>query len=109
MAVIGHRIDYKARMMDHDPFLIGVSASTPEGNGVLVHHASFHGRSVTLPSDFNLSTGNYYKNHPAFGLSSGTTGELHPSLFQAFAIAQRALDYRSSTCLTSGSLLAATL
>lgn len=99
MAVVVHRIDKKAGMMDHHPFLIRLSTSTtPEGNGVLVHHASFPGRSVPLPTDLNLlTTGDYYKNNPTFGLSSGSTGQLPPSLFRAFDIAHSALGSTGST------------
>lgn len=95
MAIIGHRIDQKDKMMDHDPFFIGFSASMPYGNGVLVHHASYEGRSVRLPSS---SIGaNYFKDHPPFGLSSGSTGQLPATLFQAFDMAHRALSSTSST------------
>lgn len=98
MAVVLHRIDDKAGMMDHHPFLIRLSGLIAEGNGVLVNHAAFLGRSVPLPDDLNLlTTGNYYKNQPPFGLSSGSTSQLHPSLFQAIDIAQRALGSTAST------------
>ena len=98
MAIIGHRIDRKAGMMDHHPFLVRFSASAPEGRGVLVDHASFDGRSLPLPSNLNaLDAGSYYMNHPPFDLSSGSTDQLAPSLRKAFDIAQRAL---ASSCST---------
>src|SRR6266446_824730 len=41
MAIIGHRIDQNAGMMDHHPFVIRVSGLTPYGEGVLIEHAAF--------------------------------------------------------------------
>ena len=95
MAIVGHRIDQKAGMMDHDPFLIAVSASMPYGNGVLIHHASYDGRSVRLPS--SSMGANYFRDHSPFGLSSGSTGQLPATLFHAFDIAHRALSSTSAT------------
>ena len=95
MAVIGHRIDQTAGKMDHDPFLIRMSGSTPHGNGVLIHHASFPGRSTTLPS--SSTPENYYRDHPLFGLSSGSTSSLPAPLYEAFNIAQLALGSTGAT------------
>ena len=97
MAVIGHRIDQTAGKMDHDPFLIRMSGSTPHGKGVLIHHASFPGRSTTLPS--SSTPENYYRDrdHPLFGLSSGSTSSLPAPLYRAFNIAQLALGSTGAT------------
>lgn len=95
MAIVGHRIDKKAGMMDQDPFVIGLSASMPYGNAVLMHHASYDGRSQPLPS--SSFEGDYYKNNPPFGLSSGSTGQLPTPLFTAFDLAHRALNSTSTT------------
>lgn len=98
VAIVGHRIDEKANMMDHDPFLIEVSTLVSEARGVLVHHASFPRRSVPLPSDINSpSTESHFKNNPTFGLSSGSTGQLPEPLFQAYKIANRALSSTSAS------------
>ena len=94
IAIIGHRIDKKAKMMDHDPFLMRV----PTGNGVLMHHALFAKRSVPLPSDTSsLSTESYFKNSPTFGLSSGSTNQLPEPLIEAYNLANHALGSTSAS------------
>ena len=93
ISIIGHRIDLKAKMMDHDPFLMPRSSGVPSGSGVLIHHASFTNRSVPLPIFISSpSTENYFKNNPTFGLSSGSTRQLPEPLIQAYNIANRALS-----------------
>ena len=95
MAIIGHRIDLNARTMDHDPFFIRISGANPQGKGVLIHHASFPGRSTALPS--SSIPENYFRDHPLFGLSSGSTSSLPTPLLQAFNIAQLALGSTGAT------------
>ncbi len=97
MMIAGHRIDHKAGMMDHDPFAIAVSASIPQGSGVLVHHASFTSRSIDLPQEYcaavsSSGLSNYFAANPPFGRSSGSTGEAPPELVQAFGIARNLLS-----------------
>ncbi len=98
VTIVGQRIDQKTNMVDHDPFLIEVSALVSEARGVLVHHASFARRSVPFPSDINSpSTESYFKHNPTFGLSSGSTGQLPEPLFQAYSIANWAFSSTSAS------------
>ena len=97
LLIVGHRIDAKAGMMDHDPFAIAVSASVPTGSGVLVHHASFHSRSIALPAEYRAaleSSGlsNYFLKKPPFGASSGSTSEAPAALVAAFEVARSFLS-----------------
>jgi hypothetical protein len=93
IAIVGHRIDPKAGMMDHDPFVIAVSASVPHGSGVLVHHASYDSRSLQLPAGYlaalsSSGVTNYFKGQPPFGVPSGTLNEVPKPLIDALNLAR---------------------
>lgn len=93
MAVVGHRIDAKVGKMDQDPFAIVVSASVPQGDGVVVHHASFESRSLDLPSEFSSALGSsgltdYFRRNPPFGTGSGSISEVPRPLIDALDLAK---------------------
>ncbi len=102
IAIVGHRIDKRAGEMDHHPFLTNVSTLQPRGNGVLIDHPDFPNRSMPLPDSYisamnSSGVSNFFKDHPPFGLSSGSTAQLPDQLFQAIEIARRALSSTSAS------------
>jgi hypothetical protein len=97
MALVGHRVDIKAGMLDQDPFVIAVSASIPQGSGVLIHHASYVSRSIELPRAYTDALGSsgltdYFKRNPPFGPSSGSLSQVPEPLMNALTIAKKYLS-----------------
>jgi hypothetical protein len=97
MAVVGHRPDLKSGMLDHDPFVVAVSASVPGGSGVLLHHASYTSRSFQLPDEYVAalsSSGltNYFVENPPSGSVSGSYSEAPQPLKDALRVTRSFLS-----------------
>jgi hypothetical protein len=76
-----HRVDYRARAIDIEPFGAIVHSTGPGPSGVFVHHGSWADRTRAAPAGFweeikRSGVDNYFLANPPNGLTSGTLAQL---------------------------------
>ena len=81
LAYSAHRVDFKARQIDIEPFGLVVHSSGQGTSGVFLHHGDWEGRTAPPPADFwdavtETQLGDYFLSNPPAGLRAGSIQQL---------------------------------
>jgi hypothetical protein len=91
LAFSAHRIDFKDKAIDIEPFGLIVHSTGPSPSGVFLHHGNWPGRTENPPQRFwaevlESGIGNYFHTNPPEGAVEGTLEQLpkgHRGAFNA--------------------------